>query len=68
MGIFRSIIDLFRRLLGLSREPVLSLGSGTQTNAKPAVPSLDEDDDDVEDDDVAVDLSEPAHAPGPRAL
>ena len=46
MGIFRSIIDLFRRLLGLSREPVLSLGSGTQAAAKPAVPSLDEEDED----------------------
>jgi hypothetical protein len=52
---FRSIIDLFRRLLGLSREPVLSLGSGTQTNAKPAVPSLDEDDDDAEDGDAGPD-------------
>lgn len=49
MGMFRSIIDLFRRLLGLSREPVLSLGSGTQTAAKPAVSSLDEDDEDDAD-------------------
>jgi hypothetical protein len=46
---FRSIIDLFRRLLGLSREPVLSLGSGTQTHAKPVAPSLDEDDSEDED-------------------
>jgi len=67
MGIFRAIIDLFRRLLGLSREPVLSLGSGAQGHAKPASASsgsprsgastLDPDavDDDAGSDDATRD-------------
>ncbi len=54
MGMFRAIIDLFRRLLGLSREPVLSLGSGAQkpasSTAAPGLDALDDDDDDDDDD------------------
>lgn len=46
MGVFQSIIDFVRRLFGLSREPVLSLGT-----AKPAAPAPVEEDD--EDDDEA---------------
>ncbi|MBK7824838.1 hypothetical protein [Nannocystis sp.] len=50
MGFFRAIIDFFRRLLGLSREPVLSLGTG----AHPALAAQAGDDDD-DDDEVASD-------------
>jgi len=56
MGLFRAIIDLFRRLLGLSREPVLSLGSGAQNPGKPAPAlDLDEEDGDTEPDDATRD-------------
>jgi len=52
MRIFRAIIDLFRRLLGLSQEPVLSLGSGAQKPASATAPGPDDDDDDDDDDDA----------------
>jgi hypothetical protein len=51
MGLLRAIIDFFRRMLGLSREPVLSLGTGAHP-ALSAQPGVDDDDDD-DGDNVA---------------
>ncbi len=47
MGPLRAIIDYFRRILGLAREPVLSLGTAA-SNAPTA-----DDTDDADDDDPA---------------
>jgi hypothetical protein len=47
MGIFQAILDFFRRLLGRSQEPVLSLGSGGRGAAP--VPEIDDEDEDDED-------------------
>ncbi len=53
MGIFRSILDNCRRLLGLPREPVVSLGTGAQVVRGVAAPHDDNDDnDDIDDADV----------------
>ena len=41
MGPLRAILDYFRRILGLAREPVLSLGTAAST-----APTADDDDDD----------------------
>jgi hypothetical protein len=49
VGFFQNILDFFRRVLGLSREPVLSLGS----SGKPAPAPPTEDDDDEEEDGEA---------------
>lgn len=47
MGFFQSILDFFRRMFGVPREPVLSLGS----SSGPAAPNqLDDDDDESEAD------------------
>lgn len=48
MGIVQSILDFFRRLLGRSREPVLSLGSA----GKPPPPASAEDEEDEADGEV----------------
>lgn len=48
MGPLRAIIDFFRRLLGLAREPVLSLGTG-----KGAGPTAVDTDDGDDDDDAS---------------
>ena len=50
MAIFRATIDFLRRLFGLSREPVLSLGSGT--NGQPGRPPASHEDDDSDADDL----------------
>lgn len=50
MGPLRAIIDFFRRLLGLAREPVLSLGIGTSSH--PTTAADDDDDSDDGDDDA----------------
>ena len=53
MGIFRTFIDFFRRLFGLSREPVLSLGSGANGGQRPvATPAPVLEADDADEDDV----------------
>jgi hypothetical protein len=50
MGIFRAIIDFFRRLFGLSREPVLSLGTASSDGrGSPPRPAADPEDDDTDD-------------------
>jgi hypothetical protein len=51
VGLFQNILDFFRRVLGLSREPVLSLGSA----GKPAAPPPTEDDEDDEDGEADAD-------------
>jgi hypothetical protein len=51
VGFFTAIIDFFRRVFGLSREPVPSLGSGK--TAGPAAPELDE-----EEDEAAADVDD----------
>lgn len=48
MGPFRAIIDFFRRVLGLAREPVLSLGTGKSAGPNTTV-DTDDDDDDTSD-------------------
>lgn len=59
MGIFRAILNFCRRLLGLSREPVLSLGSGANGGQRPvAAPAAVLDPDDEDDD-------EDSDTPGP---
>ncbi len=50
MAIFRATIDFLRRLFGLSREPVLSLGSGT--SGQPGRPPASREDDDSDADDL----------------
>lgn len=50
MGPLRAIIDFFRRLLGLAREPVLSLGTGT--SAGPVTGHDDDDGDDADADET----------------
>ena len=52
MRIFHAFIDFFRRLFGVSREPVLSLGSGS-SGPVAAAPAAALDDDDEEDDGPA---------------
>ena len=42
MGPLRAILDFFRRFLGLAREPVLSLGTGT--SSAPVADDADDDD------------------------
>lgn len=54
MRIFHAFIDFFRRLFGVSREPVLSLGSGS-SGPVAAAPAAALDDDDEEDDGPADD-------------
>lgn len=51
MGLFTNIIDFFRRLFGLSREPVPSLGSGKPAGAPPPEPEDDEEDEAAADID-----------------
>lgn len=51
MGFFQSILDFFRRMLGMPTEPVLSLGS----SGKAPPPAPDEDDDEGDGDDATRD-------------
>lgn len=55
MRIFHAFIDFFRRLFGVSREPVLSLGSGSSGPVAAAPAAALDDDDDEEDDGPADD-------------
>jgi len=48
VGFFQSIIDFVRRIFGMSREPVLSLGSG----GKPAASPIEEDDEEDPETDA----------------
>ena len=52
MGFFTSILEFFRRLFGMSREPVLSLGSA----AKPPAPVVEEDEE--EEDEATTDADD----------
>ncbi len=55
MGLLRAILDFFRRLLGLAREPVLSLGTGTSPAATPVADDDDDDPDEIPGSDATRD-------------